>query len=259
MSINRVILVTGASAGIGRACAIGLSKAFPSPTHPEPLVLALVGRREDELNATAALCREGTVTEVLRGDVSSDEDVGRIFRTIQDKYGRLDVLFNNAGVNLTKGSALEDNDMDKFRMTLDINVMGAVLCTAEAIKIMKAQTPPGGRIINNGSISAWSPRPDSTAYTVSKHAILGLTRSTSLDGRKYGITATQLDIGNALTNLSSKSAKGVPQADGRIAAEPMMPVERVAETVAFIAAMPPDADVLQLTVMAPSMPFVGRG
>ncbi|WOO81069.1 3-beta-hydroxycholanate 3-dehydrogenase (NADP(+)) [Vanrija pseudolonga] len=259
MAASRVILITGASAGIGRACAVGLSKAFPSAEHPEPLVLALMGRREEELKATAEQCREGTKIEVLSGDVSSEDDVKRVFGVIKEKYGRLDLLFNNAGVNLLKGSALEDSDMDKFRKTLDVNVMGAVLCTAAAVRLMKEQSPQGGRIVNNGSISASSPRPDSTSYTVSKHAILGLTRSTSLDGRKYHIAATQLDIGNALTDLSQGSGKGTPQADGSIKVEPLFDVNEVARTLAYLAALPRNVEVLHLEILALGMPYVGRG
>ncbi|TXT13762.1 hypothetical protein VHUM_01129 [Vanrija humicola] len=261
MAASRVILITGASAGIGRACAIGLSKAFPSPEHPEPLVLALVGRREDELKATAAACREGTTVEVLTADVSSETDVRRVFDVIKQKHGRLDLLFNNAGVNLLKGTALEDSDMDKFRKTLDINVMGAVLCTAAAVRLMKEQSPQGGRIVNNGSISASSPRPDSTSYTVSKHAILGLTRSTSLDGRKYHIAATQLDIGNALTDMAkgSGAGQGTPQADGSLKVEPLFDVNEVARTLAYLAALPRNVEVLHLEILALGMPYVGRG
>ncbi|WOO82656.1 3-beta-hydroxycholanate 3-dehydrogenase (NADP(+)) [Vanrija pseudolonga] len=253
MSTPKVILITGASGGIGRACAVALSKAFA------PLVLVLSGRREAELQATAAACAPGTTVEVVAGDVSDEADVRRMFELVQTKYGRLDVLFNNAGVDLLNSVPIEDADMATFRKVLDVNVMAAVQTTAAAVRIMKAQSPPGGRIINNGSISSESPRPDSAAYTVSKHAILGLTRSTSLDGRKYGIAATQLDIGNAQTDMGGHAAKGCRQADGSIRPEPMMGVKNVADTVVFVAGLPLEADVQRLSILATGMPFVGRG
>lgn len=263
----KVILITGASGGIGRACAVALSKAF------SPLVLVLSGRREAELQATAAACAEGTVVEVVAGDVSDEADVRRMFELVESKYGRLDVLFNvsggkesvssshtqNAGVDLLNSVPIEEADMATFRKVLDVNVMSSVMATAAAVRIMKAQSPQGGRIINNGSISSESPRPDSAAYTVSKHAILGLTRSTSLDGRKYGIAATQLDIGNAQTDMGGHAAKGCRQADGSIRPEPMMGVSNVANTVVFVAGLPLEADVQRLSILATGMPFVGRG
>ncbi|GMK58393.1 hypothetical protein CspeluHIS016_0504250 [Cutaneotrichosporon spelunceum] len=247
-STPQVILITGASGGIGRACAVALSEAFPA------CVLVLSGRREDALRETAAAC--SGQTEIAVGDVSNDADVKKMFEMITNKYGRLDVLFNNAGVDLLPNTALEEADMSLFRRALDINIMGAVLCTASAIRLMK-QT--GGRIINNGSISSTSPRPDAAAYTVAKHAILGLSRSTSLDGRKYGITCTQLDIGNAGTDMISHAAKGCRQADGTLRPEPMMAVGRVAETLVYLAGLGADADVLRLEIVAAGMPFVGRG
>ncbi|ORY22771.1 hypothetical protein BCR39DRAFT_371854 [Naematelia encephala] len=255
----RVILITGASSGIGRTSAIAVSNAFPSTSNPEPLVLILSGRRESELKETASRCREGTVTEICVGDVSKDADVEKMFKTIKDKYGRLDVLFNNAGIDLLNSVPLEEADMDKFRQVLDVNVMAAVLCTQGAIKLMKDQSPQGGRIINNGSISASSPRPNSAAYTVSKHAILGLSRSTSLDGRKYLITCTQLDIGNAQTAMGGHAAKGSRQADGSMRPEPMMDVSNVGKTIVFLCALDPGADVLSMEVIARGMPYVGRG
>ncbi|KAL1409078.1 hypothetical protein Q8F55_005902 [Vanrija albida] len=247
-SAPKVILITGASGGIGRACAVALSRAI------SPLVLVLSGRREDELRATAEACAPATV-EVVPGDVSDEGDVRSMFGLVADKYGRLD----NAGVDLLNSVPLEDADMATFRKVLDVNVMAAVLCTAAAVRLMKAQSPQGGRIINNGSISSESPRPDSAAYTVSKHAILGLTRSTSLDGRKYGIAATQLDIGNAQTDMGGHAAKGCRQADGSIRPEPMMGVQNVADTVVFVAGLPLEADVQRLSILATGMPFVGRG
>ncbi|CAD6584227.1 MAG: hypothetical protein TREMPRED_003774 [Tremellales sp. Tagirdzhanova-0007] len=244
--------------GIGRACSIALSQAF------SPLVLILSGRREAELHATAKECRDGTVTEICVGDVSDQDDVEKMFGVIKQKYGRLDVVFNvsavdddNAGVDLLNSVPLEEADMTKFRQVLDVNIMAAVYCTKEAIKIMKDQSPSGGRIINNGSISATSPRP--TPYTISKHAIHGLTRSTSLDGRKYNITATQIDIGNAQTAMGSHAGKGSPQADGTLRKEPMMHVRNVARTLIFLCELDPEADVLEMNVLARGMPFVGRG
>ncbi|KIR53243.1 short-chain dehydrogenase/reductase SDR [Cryptococcus gattii Ru294] len=259
MPSQRVILVTGASGGIGRATSIALSNTFPSPAQPEQLVLVLVGRRQAELEETGRQCRDGTLIEVATGDASNEEDVKRIFEIVKSKYGRLDVLFNNAGINDKSPGEFEDQDMDVFRRVLDINIMSAVLFTKHAFRLMKAQEPQGGRIINNGSISATSPRPNNTAYTLSKHAIHGLTRSTSLDGRKYHITCTELDIGNAATDLGSHVKAGSLQADGTKKVEPLMHVDNVAKTVAFIASLPAEADILSLEIIASGMPYVGRG
>ncbi|TYJ56607.1 hypothetical protein B9479_002699 [Cryptococcus floricola] len=259
MPAQRVILVTGASGGIGRASSIALSNAFPSPSHPEELVLVLVGRRYAELEATARQVREGTTTEIAVGDASNEGVVKRILETVSEKYGRLDLLFNNAGINEKSDGEFEDQDMEVFRKVLDINIMSAVLFTKYAFHVMKAQEPQGGRIINNGSISASAPRPNNTAYTLSKHAIHGLTRSTSLDGRKYHITCTELDIGNAATSLGSYVTAGSLQADGSKKVEPTMHVDNVANTVAFIAGLPREADILSLEIIASGMPYVGRG
>ncbi|WVO12785.1 hypothetical protein L204_100393 [Cryptococcus depauperatus] len=259
MPSQRVILITGASGGIGRASSLALSNTFPSTTHPEQLVLILVGRRQAELEATAKQCREGTVTEVATGDASNEEDVQRIFESVKQKYGRLDLLFNNAGINEKSPGNFEDQDMTLFRKVLEVNIMSAVLFIKYAFQIMKSQEPQGGRIINNGSISATVPRPNNTAYTLSKHAIHGLTRSTSLDGRKYHITCTELDIGNAATNLGSHVKTGSLQADGTTKVEPMMHVDNVAQTVAFIATLAKEADILSLEIIASGMPYIGRG
>ncbi|KAK4687732.1 hypothetical protein P7C73_g2393, partial [Tremellales sp. Uapishka_1] len=252
-SSSKVIVITGASGGIGRACAIALSEAFPS------VVLVLSGRKEVELKTTSEACRAGTVTEICAGDASKEADVEAMFRLVRSKYGRVDLLFNNAGVDLLNSVPIEDADMAVFRQVLDINIMASVLCTKEAVKLMKEQHPQGGRIINNGSISATSPRPNSAAYTISKHAIHGLSKSTSLDGRKYGITCTQLDIGNAQTAMGGHAAKGCTQSDGSTKTEPMMPVANVAKTIVFLAGLEAAADVLSLELIASGMPFVGRG
>ncbi|KLT40554.1 NAD(P)-binding protein, partial [Cutaneotrichosporon oleaginosum] len=245
----QVILITGASGGIGRACAIALSEAYPK------CVLVLSGRRADALRETADACTGPT--EIAVGDVSKDEDVASMFEMVTKKYGRLDVLFNNAGVDLLPSTPLEDADMATFRRALDINIMGAVLCTAAAIRLMR--THGGGRIVNNGSIASSAPRPNAAAYTVSKHAVLGLSRSTSLDGRKFGITCTQLDIGNAATDMISHAARGATQADGSVRPEPMMRVENVAKTLVFLAGLGADADVMRMEILAAGMPFIGRG
>ncbi|WRT67001.1 uncharacterized protein IL334_003967 [Kwoniella shivajii] len=256
---KRVIIVTGASAGIGRATSIHLSETFPSPTHPEQLVLILVGRRKAELEATGSLLRQGTIVEIATGDASDEAFVSGLETTIKEAYGRLDLVFNNAGINKKSEGQFEDQDITLFREVLDVNIMGAVLFTKLAFNIMKSQTPKGGRIINNGSISATAPRPNNTSYTISKHAITGLTRSTSLDGRKYGITCSQIDIGNASTAMGNHVQSGSIQADGSTKIEPTMSADNVAKTVAFIASLGTDVDVLSLEILASGMPYVGRG
>ncbi|WWC69554.1 uncharacterized protein I206_103496 [Kwoniella pini CBS 10737] len=256
---KRVIIVTGASAGIGRSTSIHLSNIFPSSEHPEQLVLVLVGRRESELQKTADSLRNGTIAEIAAGDATSEEFVNALEATIKEKYGRLDLVFNNAGVNYKSDGQFEDQDMSLFRQVLDINIMGAVLFTKLAFNIMKSQSPQGGRIINNGSISATAPRPNNTSYTISKHAITGLTRSSSLDGRKYNITCSQIDIGNASTEMGSYVSAGSMQADGSIKKEPTMSVDNVAKTVGFIAGLGKDVDILSLEIIASGMPFIGRG
>ncbi|EIW69547.1 short-chain dehydrogenase/reductase SDR [Tremella mesenterica] len=257
--MSRVVLITGASAGIGRASAVALSEAFPSPTHPEKLVLCLAGRREAELKATAEQCKEGTTIEVCVGSTASEEDVKGWFKTIKEKYGRLDVLFNNAGVDLLPGVPFIEADLTKFRDTLETNIMGGVICTQQAFLLMKDQSPQGGRIINNGSISASTPRPNSFPYTISKHGVLGLTKCISLDGRPYKISATQLDIGNAVTGMANHLSKGSKQADGSIRPEPLMAVKNVADTIVYLTGLGRDADVLRLEILAAGMPYVGRG
>jgi NAD(P)-dependent dehydrogenase (short-subunit alcohol dehydrogenase family) len=250
-SNGKVALITGASAGIGRACAIALLKAGYSVT--------VTGRRADALQETLERAGpEGRNGLALAGDIADPATIVSIFNETQKKFGRLDVLFNNAGIS-GPGKLLEDLDVKVWKEIVDVNLTAAFLCTQQAFKIMKAQTPRGGRIVNNGSISAHVPRPNSAPYTATKHAITGLTRSTSLDGRKYDIACGQIDIGNAATEMTDAMARGVPQADGSRAVEPRMDVEDVARAVVFMASLPLDSNVQFMTVMATKMPFIGRG
>jgi NAD(P)-dependent dehydrogenase (short-subunit alcohol dehydrogenase family) len=247
----RVAVVTGAGSGIGRASAIALLR--------EGYAVALAGRRADNLDRVLEQAAEHrTRALTVPTDVRDPEAVRALFARTVSAFGRLDLLFNNAGVN-APGIPLEDLDYESWRAVLDTSVTGAFLCTQEAFKIMKSQDPRGGRIINNGSISAQVPRPDSAAYTAAKHAVTGLTRSTSLDGRRYDIACGQIDIGNARTELAERMSQGVKQASGEVAAEPMMDVEHAAKAVLFMASLPLDANVQFLTVMATKMPFIGRG
>ena len=250
-SNGKVALVTGASAGIGRACAIALLKAGYSVT--------VTGRRADALQETLDRAgAEGKNGLALAGDIADPDTIVSIFAGTVKKFGRLDVLFNNAGIS-GPGKLLEDLDVAIWKQIVDVNLTAAFLCTQQAFKIMKAQTPRGGRIINNGSISAHVPRPNSAPYTATKHAMTGLTRSTSLDGRKYDIACGQVDIGNAATEMTDAMARGVPQADGSRAIEPRMDVEDVARAVVFMAGLPLDSNVQFMTIMATKMPFIGRG
>ena len=243
----KVALVTGAGSGIGRASAIALAEAGYS--------LVLVGRRADKLEETAAALPGETLIQTA--DIANETAVDAAFEATRARFGRLDVLFNNAGVSA--GGRLEDLSLDAWKRVVDANLTGAFLCTRAAFRLMKAQDPRGGRIINNGSISAHAPRPFSVAYTATKHAITGLTRSASLEGRAYDIACGQIDIGNAATEMTLAMAKGVPQADGSFAPEPLMDVKAVADAVAFMAGLPLDANVQFMTVMATKMPFIGRG
>jgi NAD(P)-dependent dehydrogenase (short-subunit alcohol dehydrogenase family) len=248
---RKIAVVTGAGSGIGKAVALGLLR--------EGFAVTLAGRREETL--ARALAEAGTDKEralAVPTDVRDPGAVRALFAKTVSSFGRLDLLFNNAGVN-APGILLEDLDYESWRGVLDTSVTGAFLCTQEAFKIMKNQEPRGGRIINNGSISAQVPRPDSVAYTAAKHAVTGLTRSTSLDGRKYDIACGQIDIGNARTELAERMSQGVKQANGEVATEPMMDVEDAAKAVLFMASLPLDANVQFLTVMATKMPFIGRG
>ena len=247
----KVALVTGAGSGIGKASAISLLKAG--------YAVVFAGRRADALDA--AIRESGATADnalAVSTDVSSPESVAALFAKTREKFGRLDVVFNNAGTG-APAIPLEELSFAQWKMVMDANLTGTFLCTQEAIRIMKDQTPRGGRIINNGSISAHAPRPNSAPYTATKHAITGMTKSTSLDGRKYDIACSQIDIGNAHTEMAARMAKGVPQANGEIAIEPLMDVQHVADAVVHIANMPLSANVQFMTIMATKMPFVGRG
>lgn len=248
---QKVALVTGAGTGVGRAVAVALAGAG--------YAVVLAGRRREPLDAAAAETRAvGGSALVVTTDVADPASVAALFAATTDAFGRLDVLFNNAGIS-APAVPLEDLTFDQWQAVVDINLTGSFLCTQAAIRVMKAQTPQGGRIINNGSISAHAPRPNSAPYTATKHAITGLTKSTSLDGRKYDIACGQIDIGNAATEMAMRMKDGVPQANGTIAAEPLMDPAHVANAVVYMASLPLDANVQFLTVMATKMPFVGRG
>jgi len=247
---DKVALITGAGSGIGRAVALGLLA--------DGYAVALVGRRKPALEETAQLAGSAARSLVAPADVSQPEAVRTVFATVKDTFGRLDLLFNNAGMS-APGVLLEDLTYEQWRTVVDVNLTGAFLCTQQAFAIMKAQAPRGGRIINNGSISAHVPRPNSAPYTSTKHAITGLTRSASLDGRKYDIACGQIDIGNAATEMTQRMTSGVPQANGQIAAEPRLDLNHVVNAVRYMASLPLDANVQFLTVMATKMPFIGRG
>jgi len=248
-SSGKVAIVTGAGSGIGKQVAIALAR--------EGYAVALAGRREEPLEATAAEVGESRML-VVPTDVSDPGSVKALFEGTREKFGRLDLLFNNAGVG-ARPLSLEDLPFEQWKKVIDINLNGAFLCTQEAFRIMRAQQPRGGRIINNGSISAHAPRPNSAPYTASKHGISGLTKATSLDGRKYNIACGQIDIGNAATEMTARMGQGVPQANGAIEVEPTFDATHVARAVIYMASLPLDANVLFMTVMATAMPFVGRG
>jgi NAD(P)-dependent dehydrogenase (short-subunit alcohol dehydrogenase family) len=245
----KVAIVTGAGSGIGKAAALALLQ--------DGYRVALAGRRRDALEKTAAEAREGQAL-VVPTDVADPASVRALFSETERAFGRLDVLFNNAGVN-APGIPLEDLTFEQWKNVVDINLTGMFLCMQQAFKLMKSQTPRGGRIINNGSISAHAPRPNSAPYTATKHAVTGLTKSGSLDGRKYDIAVGQIDIGNAGTEMAARMASGVPQANGQTAIEPLMDVAHVANAVVHMANLPLDANVQFMTLMATKMPFVGRG
>ncbi|MEO7401023.1 MAG: SDR family oxidoreductase [Polaromonas sp.] len=248
-SNDKVALVTGAGTGIGKAVALAFLR--------EGYRVVLAGRRIEPLKEVAS---EGGADRALpvATDVSQPESVAALFAQIKDKFGRLDVLFNNAGVSGI-GTGFEDISFEQWQNIVNINLTGSFLCAQGAFRMMKEQQPQGGRIINNGSISAHAPRPNSAPYTSTKHAITGLTKSISLDGRKYNIACGQIDIGNAMTDLAAKMASGVLQANGEIAIEPMMDAAQVADAVIHMAALPLSTNVQFMTIMATKMPFVGRG
>lgn len=249
---EKVALITGAGSGIGRATARAFLKAGYSTV--------LTGRRMEALEESVLLA--GAVSSkalCISADVQDPASVAELFAAVLAGFGRLDVLFNNAGVNAPGGVMLEDLAFDDWMKVVQTNLTGPFLCTQGAFRVMKAQMPPGGRIINNGSISAHAPRPNSVAYTATKHAITGLTKTAALDGRKYGIAVGQIDIGNALTDMARAMTKGVPQADGSIQIEDTMDVSVVADAVLHMAGLPLEANILTMTVMATRMPFVGRG
>jgi NAD(P)-dependent dehydrogenase (short-subunit alcohol dehydrogenase family) len=248
---QRVALVTGGGTGIGRAVALALAA--------EGYAVVVSGRRREPIEATAEEGRRsGAQLLAVPADVGNPSSVKELFAAAVRAFGRLDVLFNNAGQGAPP-VPMEDLTYEQWRSVVDANLTGAFLCTQEAIRLMKSQQPRGGRIINNGSISAHAPRPNSAPYTATKHAITGLTKSTSLDGRQYDIACGQIDIGNAATEMTQRMASGVLQADGSVRPEPTMDVEQVARAVLFMASLPLEANVQFLTVMAAKMPFVGRG
>lgn len=247
---SRVALVTGAGSGIGRAASLALKTVGYS--------VVLTGRRTAELERTSEMSDDGPAMRVISADITDSAQTRRLFESIRDKFGRLDVLFNNAGVNAPAVPIDELTD-DQWNAVVNVNLTGAFLCAREAIRLMKKQDPKGGRIINNGSLSAHTPRPFSTAYTASKHAITGLTKSIALDYRQWDITCSQIDIGNAATEMTERMAAGVLQANGTVAPEPRIDVRHVASAVVYIANLPLDVNVPFMTVMAATMPFFGRG
>ena len=248
---QKISIVTGAGTGVGKSASLALAD--------EGWTIVLAGRRKDPIEAVAneIKSRGGNALAIVT-DTSDTKSVKGLFEETKQAFGRLDLLFNNAGTN-APGVSLEDISFEQWTNVVNVNLTGVFLCTQEAFRLMKAQTPMGGRIINNGSISAHVPRPGSAPYTATKHAVTGLTRSTSLDGRKYNIACGQIDIGNALTEMAARMTKGVPQADGSIQVEPVMDVSNVGKTVAHMASLPMEANVQFVTVMATNMPFIGRG
>lgn len=246
----KIAVVTGAGSGIGRAVALAFLGAGYGAV--------LAGRRREPLEETATLSGAGERAVPVPTDVTRPESVRALFDRAVERFGRVDVLFNNAGRS-GPGVPLEDLTLEQWKAVVDVNLTGMFLCTQAAFRVMKAQVPRGGRIINNGSISAHAPRPRSAPYTATKHAVTGLTKVTSLDGRAHDIACGQIDIGNALTEMTTRMTQGVPQADGSVRAEPTMDVQHVASAVLYMAGLPLEANVQFMTVMATKMPFVGRG
>jgi NAD(P)-dependent dehydrogenase (short-subunit alcohol dehydrogenase family) len=246
----KTAIVTGASSGIGRACAQALVA--------EGWQVAFVGRRAEALAAAVQGSADATCALAVPADVGDPASVAALFETVKVRFGRLDLLFNNAGVS-SMSTLLEDLPFAEWQASVAANLTGTFLCTQQAFRAMKAQTPQGGRIINNGSISAHAPRPNSVAYTATKHAVSGITKTASLDGRKYNIAVGQIDIGNVASDMTAKMVGGVPQADGTVKPEPRMAMDNVVATFLMMAKLPPEANVLNVTVMATAMPFVGRG
>jgi NAD(P)-dependent dehydrogenase (short-subunit alcohol dehydrogenase family) len=250
-SNHKIALVTGAGSGIGRAVSLTLQRAG--------YAVVLAGRRAEELDRTASLADpDGGRMLAVPTDVSQPDAVHALFTATKESFGRLDLLFNNAGKG-TPAIPMEDLTYDQWMSVVGVNLTGAFLCSQEAIRMMKSQSPRGGRIINNGSISAHTPRPHSAPYTSTKHAITGLTKSISLDGRQFDIACAQIDIGNAATEMTERMTQGVPQANGSMLVEPRMNVQHVADAVLYMAELPLDANVQFMTIMATTMPFIGRG
>ncbi|WP_027474168.1 SDR family oxidoreductase [Curvibacter gracilis] len=250
-SSQRVAVVTGAGSGIGRAVALALLQ--------DGFSVVLTGRRPEPLNALAQAAQAaGQTALAVPTDVRDPASVAALFEHVEARFGRVDVVFNNAGIN-APAVPMDELPLERWKDVIDTNVTGVFLCARAAFGLMRRQSPQGGRIINNGSISAHTPRPFTSPYTASKHAVLGLTKSIALDGREFNIVCSQIDIGNALTELSERMTRGVRQANGSIAPEPMLDVQHVADAVRYVASLPLSANVLNMTVMASQMPFVGRG
>jgi NAD(P)-dependent dehydrogenase (short-subunit alcohol dehydrogenase family) len=248
---GKVAIVTGAGSGIGRAAALALLEAG--------YAVGLAGRRKEPLEETASMAGDAATRALpVPTDVSDSAAVRALFAEVTDKFGHLDVVFNNAGINVP-GTTFGDLTDEQWRSVVEINLTGVFFCAREAFRVMRDQSPQGGRIINNGSISAHVPRPGSAPYTATKHAVTGLTRTISLDGRPFSIACGQIDIGNAATEMAARMAKGVPQADGSTRVEPLMDVRHVASAIVYMASLPLDANVQFMTIMATNMPFIGRG
>ena len=250
-SSKKVALVTGAGSGVGRYAALALLN--------DGFSVALAGRRAEALEETINLAGTNSSSALaVPTDVTDPQAVNKLFEATKKRFGRLDLLFNNAGMG-APAKPLEELTIKQWKDVVDVNLTGSFLCTQEAFRLMKDQDPMGGRIINNGSVSAYAPRPNSAPYTATKHAVTGLTKSTSLDGRKYEIACGQIDIGNAATDMTARMKDGVPQADGRMMVEPTMDVDNVSRAILYMANLPPDANAQFITIMATKMPYLGRG